>query len=385
MEHIVIIGAGVMGCACGLRLLEAGFQVTLLERALPGAESSAAAAGILGAQSEVSGGGAFQELCLASRGLFREYARELEELTGISVGYEDSGVLEVALDPAEGRMTAGRAEWMTERGLEVEVLDRESARKLEPALSPDILGANFYPDDHQVDPVALSRALAAGVAKLGGIFKTGVRVRGILSQGDRVVGVETDEGPMAAERVVVAGGAWSSGLTGLPPLRTVVKPMSGQIIQVETRPPLFRHVVYGFNGYIVPRADGRVLMGSTLEDRGYDKAVTTEGLARVSQMALDLVPGLKNARLVDTWAGLRPATGDGEPILGEGPYQGLYFATGHFRNGILLTPITAQVICNLALGKAAGPNISNFSPVTVSNSGRSRPASRKWNQRKRKG
>jgi len=351
-----------MGCASAHRLLEAGFKVTLLEKSLPGAESSAAAAGILGAQSEVSGGGPFFELCLASRARYRDYARELEELTSVSIGYEDSGVLEVALDHGEGRIAVGRAEWMMERGLRVELLDREQARALEPALTERMVGANYYPDDHQVDPVQLSRALASAVARLGGTFRSGVTVTGLARSGERVIGVETTEDVIHADRVVIAGGAWSTGLAGLPAVRSRIKPMAGQIVQVEHRPPLLRHIIYGYSGYIVPRADGRVVMGSTLEDRGFDKAVTTEGLHRITGMAMEMVPGLAAARMTDCWAGLRPASEDNAPLLGAGPYEGLYFAAGHYRNGILLTPITGEVIRDLIVGREPAVDVTPFAP-----------------------
>ncbi|MBF0141879.1 MAG: glycine oxidase ThiO [Magnetococcales bacterium] len=351
-----------MGCAVAHRLLEAGWRVTLLERSLPGAESSAAAAGILGAQSEVSEDGPFLELCLASRERYRQFARELEEATDISVGYEASGVLEVALNPAEGRLAAGRAEWMLARGLRVELLDREEARRLEPALTTAMVGANFYPEDHQVDPVALSRAQASLVARLGGKFLSGSHVQGVAVVADRVEGVRLGGATLGADVVVVAGGAWSTLLDGLPPLRTWVKPMSGQILQWITRPPLFRHVVYGYKGYVVPRADGRVLLGSTLEDRGFDKAVTAAGLNRIVGMGLELVPALGEARWDQAWAGLRPSTGDGRPILGRGPLAGLFFATGHFRNGILLAPITGEIIRDLVTGRDPGLDLTPFAP-----------------------
>ncbi|HEY5720605.1 MAG TPA: FAD-dependent oxidoreductase, partial [Gammaproteobacteria bacterium] len=259
-------------------------------------------------------------------------------------------------------IAAGRAEWMLERGLRVEVLDREQARELEPALTERMVGANFYPDDHQVDPVQLARALAAAVARLGGTFRSGVTVTGLARDGGRVVGVETTDGVLHADHVVIAGGAWSTGLAGLPPVRTRIRPMAGQIVQVEHRPPLLRRIVYGYSGYIVPRADGRVVMGSTLEDRGFDKAVTTAGLHRITGMALELVPGLANARMTDCWAGLRPASLDHAPLLGAGPYDGLYFAAGHYRNGILLTPITGEVIRDLVLGRAPAVDIAPFAP-----------------------
>ena len=138
--------------------------------------------------------------------------------------------------------------------------------------------------------------------------------------------------------------------------------MAGQIVQLETRPPLFRRVVYGYSGYLVPRADGRIVMGSTLEDRGFDKAVTAEGLHRITGMAMEMVPGLAGARMIDCWAGLRPAAEDNAPLLGAGPYEGLYFAAGHYRNGILLTPITGEVICDLVLGREPAVDVSSFAP-----------------------
>ena len=240
---------------------------------------------------------------------------------------------------------------MLDRGLRVEVLDREQARQLEPGLTERMVGANFYPDDHQVDPVQLARALAAAVARLGGRFRAGLSVTGIELDGGRVRGVRTDDGVVGADAVVIAGGAWSTGIAGLPPLRTRVKPMAGQILQFETRPPLFRHVVYGYSGYLVPRADGRVIMGSTLEDRGFDKAVTAQGLQRITAMALEMVPALANSRLIDN-----------APLLGAGPAEGLYFATGHYRNGILLTPITGEVIRDLVLGRTPAVDIAEFRP-----------------------
>ncbi|MBF0183042.1 MAG: glycine oxidase ThiO [Magnetococcales bacterium] len=359
---VLIVGAGVMGCACAYRLLQAGLQVTVLERALPGVESSAAAAGILGAQSEVSAAGPFFELCLASRDRFPDLLRELEELTDIAIGTERSGVLEVALDANEGHLAAGRVEWMLERGLRVEVLDRQEALRLEPALHPALVGANYYPDDHQVDPERLVRALAAAVVRRGGRILSGVQALGVAIDNGRVIGIHSDQGTLTAGALLIAGGAWSSRLAGMPPLRTTLKPVAGQIVQLECRPAFFRHIVYGFKGYIVPRTDGRVLLGSTLEDRGFDKAVTCEGIHRITGMAMAMVPGLQQARLDRTWAGLRPASGDNLPLLGEASLPGLFLATGHYRNGILLTPISAEIITDRILGRQSVLDITPFLP-----------------------
>ncbi|MBF0285328.1 MAG: FAD-dependent oxidoreductase, partial [Magnetococcales bacterium] len=180
--------------------------------------------------------------------------------------------------------------------------------------------------------------------------------------GGRATGVESDDGLLEADAVVVAGGAWSAGLAGLPPLRTRIKPMAGQILRWESRPPRLRRVVYGCQGYVVPRPDGRVLMGSTLEDRGFDKAVTLAGVQRIANMGMALVPGLGEGRFDGAWAGLRPATGDGLPLLGGCAVAGLYFAAGHYRNGILLTPITARVIRDLVMGDPPPVDVTPFHP-----------------------
>ncbi|MBF0109421.1 MAG: glycine oxidase ThiO [Magnetococcales bacterium] len=363
MEHIVVVGAGVMGTAVAHRLLQRGFAVTLLEKSLPGAESSAAAAGILGAQSEVATAGPFLELCLASREMFREYVRELEDVSGFGVDFEDSGVLEIALTPAEGRLAAGRAQWMLDRGLEVEILDRDAVLRLEPGLTDRLVGANFYPRDCQLDPRRLASALTAVVRRLGGRFRTGLQVRGIEIFQGRAVGVRAAGETIAADAVVIAGGAWSMELANLPELRTPIRPMSGQIVQVELRPAILRHVLYGYQGYIVPRRDGRVLMGSTLEDRGFDKAVTLDGIHRITGMAKAMAPILGEGRLTDTWAGLRPATGDGKPLLGESRHVGgLFFAAGHYRNGILLAPITGVAIADLIQRKSPPVLLDPFLP-----------------------
>ncbi|MBF0158418.1 MAG: glycine oxidase ThiO [Magnetococcales bacterium] len=367
MEHAVIVGAGVMGCACALRLLQRGWRVTLLERAVPGAESSASAAGILGAQSEVASAGPFLELCLASRSRFRHYAQELAELSHVSIDYETSGVLEVAMDAGEGRLVAARAAWMLDRGLRVEVLDRDQACRLEPGLNPQIIGANYYPDDHQVDPDRLSRALAVAVSRLGGMFRGGT-VTGLARGQGCVTGVHVDHELIAADAVIIAAGAWSSRLAGVPPLRTEVKPLAGQIVQLEQRPAQMRHVIYSCQGYVVPRTDGRVLLGSTLEERGYDKAVTLDGVRRITTMAADLVPGLRQARWITAWSGLRPATGDGLPLLGPTSLPGLFMATGHFRNGILLTPATGDIMAALVQQQPLPedlPSLKAFSPLPV--------------------
>lgn len=350
LADVVIVGGGVMGCSVALRLRQAGARVTVLERSIPGAEASSAAGGILAPQMESHGPGPFLELCLRSRAMYPALAAELRELTGVDIQYVPSGLLRAGFDEADAHALEATATWQQGLGLRVELLDGAQARALEPELSERVVAAAHFPDDHQVDNRQLVRALSMAAARAGATFRTGY-VRGVLREGERAVGVDLDGEPLRAGAVVVAAGSWSGLVQGASLDPRLVRPARGQMVQLMTRLPLLRHVVFGPQGYLVPRTDGRVLCGSTMEFVGFEKQVTAEGLARILGMALALVPALGRAPVDSTWAGLRPWTADGLPILGRGPLEGLFVATGHFRNGILLTPVTARIVTQLVLGE----------------------------------
>jgi glycine oxidase len=350
---VAVIGGGIMGCAVALRLCQRGLGVTVIERGIPGAEASSAAAGILGPQMEAEGPGPLLELGLKSRALYPALAAELRDLTGIDVGYDRSGVLAVAFDEAGEAALSARRAWQLARGLRVDSLSGEAARAREPALGPAVRAALAFNDDAQVVARELARAFSQAAAGAGARFLTGRYVRRVLINNGAVTGLELDGDVLPAATVVVAAGSWS-GLVegaGVPP--AIVRPARGQLVSIETRPPLFRHVVSAPGGYLVPRRDGTVLAGSTVEMAGFRKEVTVGGLAAILTLARMVIPALADAPVTGSWSNFRPFTEDHLPVMGATAVRGLVLATGHFRNGILLAPITAQAIAELiATGKA---------------------------------
>jgi glycine oxidase len=357
---VVVIGAGLQGSAVALRLAAAGAKVAVLERAVPGAEASSAAGGILSPGVEAVEPGPFYALCTASLRRYRDFAADVERRSGMWIGYVARGTLEAALDDDHAQVLAARAEKLERHGIAVEVLDDEAARRLEPGLSPDCRGALLFPDEAAVDPRLLARALPVAAERAGARFVRG-QVRRIAVEGGRAVGVDHEGGRIAAGDVVLAAGAWSNQVEGsqLPP--GAVRPVRGQIAVLDTRPPLLSRVVFSGRGYVVPRVDGRVLCGSTMEEAGFERAVTAEGLLHVLGLAVEIAPALRRAPLLETWCNFRPASPDGEPVLGPAALPGLHYATGHTRNGVLLAPITADAVSAAILGQPAPVDLAPFS------------------------
>ncbi|KFE69554.1 glycine oxidase ThiO [Hyalangium minutum] len=359
LPDVIIVGGGVMGCGIALRLRQAGMKVTVLERSIPGAEASSAAAGILAPQMESDGPGPFLELCLRSRALYGALAAELRELTGVDIAYLPCGVLKAGFNEAEIHHLEATVAWQKALGLRADLLDGKQAREFEPKLSPHALAAAHFPDDHQVDNRLLVRALSMAAARVGATFRSGY-VRGVIEQNGRAAGVDLDGDLLSAGAVIVAAGSWSGLVHGTALDPHVVRPARGQMIELQTRLPVTTHILTSEKGYLVPRTDGRLIAGSTMEFAGFDKQVTAEGLARILAMAQELCPALATASVTSTWAGFRPYTEDKLPILGPGPLPGLFLATGHFRNGILLAPITAKLLTQCLLGERPSLDLSHF-------------------------
>lgn len=359
---VAVIGGGIMGCAIALRLAQRGVRVTVIERGIPGAEASSAAAGMLAPQMEADGPGPMLEMGLRSRALYPSLALELAEATGIDIGYLKSGVLAVALTEEEERGLVARRIWQTGRGMRLENLSGAGAREREPALGDAVRSALFFSDDAQVNPRALARAFSQAAAAAGARFLQGRYVRRVCIDGGVATGVELDGDTLAAGTVIVAAGSWSGLVEGAGVPASVVRPARGQLVAIETRPPLFRHVlsVHG-RGYLVPRRDGTVVAGSTVEMVGFRKEVTVGGLAAILALAQTLVPGLSEAPVMQSWSNFRPYTEDHLPVLGATAVRGLVLATGHYRNGILLAPITAQAIADLVSKGTAPFDLTPFS------------------------
>jgi glycine oxidase len=359
---VAIVGGGIMGCSVALRLAARGLAVTVIERGIPGAEASSAAAGILGPQMEADGPGPLLDLGLRSRALYPALAAELRDATGIDIGYVNSGVLAVALDEAGEAELGARRTWQSARGLRVEALSADLVHQTEPNLAPEVRAALRFPDDAQVNARDVARAFSQAAALAGARFLQGRYVRRVVVQGGAAVGVELDGEVLPCGAVVVAAGSWSGLVEGAGVPATLVRPARGQMVSIETRPPLFRHVVsvHG-RGYLVPHRDGTVLAGSTLEMAGFRKEVTVGGLAQILTLARTLVPGLGDAPVTGSWSNFRPYTEDHLPVLGQTPVAGLVLATGHFRNGILLAPITAEIIAELVATGASSIDLAPFS------------------------
>ncbi len=367
---VVVVGAGLQGCGVALRLAQAGKDVVVLERSIPGAEASSAAGGILSPGVEAEPG-PFHDLCTQSLGRWKAFAAEVERLSGSWVAFRGGGTLEVSVDDRFTPVLAARAASLERAGISVEILDGEAARRLEPGLSPETRGAIFFPEEGSVDPRLLGRALHAAAARAGARFVPG-QVRGIATSGGRASGVEHESGRIDADAVVLAAGAWSLQVAGNALPAGAVRPVRGQMAVLDTRPPLLSRVVFSDKGYVVPRPDGRILCGSTMEEAGFEKAVTAGGLLRVLELAVEVAPALAGAPLVDSWSNFRPGTPDGLPILGPGSVPGLFYATGHYRNGVLLAPITADAVADAVLGRATPVDLAPFGPGRLA----PRPAAR---------
>lgn len=360
---VVVIGAGIIGCACALSLADRGLSVAVVERNAPGTEATWAAGGMLSPLAEAEHPGPFLDLGLASFARYDAFIARIEDATDLSVDYATDGKLQVALDEAGRQHLVERQGWLAAAGLETTLLDGDEARRLEPALSPLLNAALMLRKDHRVDNRLLGRVAWIAARQAGVRFVVGRSVERIERSGDRVAGVGLDDGRrIAAETVVLAAGAWSAAIEGLPrPLP--VFPVRGQMIALETQPPLLRHVIGGERCYIVPRATGRIVVGSTMERTGFTRGVTAGAIRGLIDAVVAHLPSLEQAPLVETWSGFRPATPDELPVLGPDPaLGGLVHATGHYRNGILLAPITGELIAQIVTGEATSLDLTPFAP-----------------------
>lgn len=364
VREVIIIGGGIVGCSIAYHLAKAHVKgILVVEKGRIGGEASWAAAGMLAPQCEAPGPGPFLDLCLAGRAFYESLAFELKDLTGIDIEYLPWGILSIIEKGGEEEAEA-RERWQKQRGLRVEKLKPEEVAKLEPSLKKDIAGALFFPDDHHVNNRELIQALVQASRSRGVEFLEESPVQGFVFDLDRVRGVKTPQGVFVGEKMVIAAGCWSGELYALLQRRLPVKPARGQIVYTELQEPPLRHVVWGREVYLVPRLNGGLLIGSTVEFVGFEKQVTLEGVRRLTAMALDLLPGLAQNPLVSVWAGLRPWSQDGLPFIGPVPdVEGVFIATGHFRNGILLGPITGKLVAELLLQKTPSFPLEAFSPA----------------------
>lgn len=334
-----------MGCTIALRLASRGVRTLVLERSVPGAEASSVAAGILAPRIEHRELGPALRLGLESRRLHEDLAHELRETLDIDVGFRRTGAMIVGFAGERDALEACACA-MKKMGAPIELLDGERARQREPNLSLNIEAAIELPDEAQVEPPLLLRALAIGAAHAGAELRSGTTVRQILVERGRARGVLLDTGAMQAEHVIVAAGSWTSMVQGLPREVPQVRPIRGQLLHCEMRPRVARRILFGAGGYIVPRPDGRVVCGATMEDVGFRSEVTLAGVREIISRATRVVPALGEAKLSASAVNFRPMSPDELPLVGSAGPEHLWLATGHHRNGILLAPLTAELIAD---------------------------------------
>jgi glycine oxidase len=347
---VIVVGAGVIGLACAWRAAERGMRVTVIERDRPGAGASNVAAGMLAPVGEASfGEERLLELGLASHRMWPEFAAELAAAGGRDAGFDELGALHVALDRDEAAELRRRFELMQAHGLDAEWLAPSACRELEPGLGPGGNGGVHAPHEAAVDPRALVAALAAAVEGAGGRIVFTEVTEG-LYEGDRLMGVRgADAVSRAAGAVVLAAGSWSAASWLPADARPPIRPVKGQIITLRgpAGRPVCERIVVTERIYAVPRADGRLVVGATVEEQGFDTRVTAGGVHELLREAYRTLPDVAELELVEAHAGLRPATPDNLPLIGLGAVEGLVLATGHFRNGILLAPLTAERVAEV--------------------------------------
>ena len=347
-RQILIIGGGIIGLAIAIELKSQGVAVTILCRDFAEAATHAAA-GMLAPQAEEIPPSPMLSLCLESRALYPDWIRKLESLTGLNAGYWTSGIL------APRYRQSKDSTW----------LDRDALIKHQPDLSHEAIGGYWFPQDAQVDNRALAKVLWVAAQALGVEIQTGVTVDR-FELDTHITQLETNQGIWKADRYILATGAWSQDLLAIP-----VFPRKGQMLSVRVCDPLreipkdrgnlpLQTVLYGEDTYIVPRQDGRIIVGATSENVGFQTGNTAIGVHQLLSAAIRLYPPIQHFTLEETWYGFRPATPDELPILGSSPYENLTLATGHYRNGILLAPVTARAIAQWVLTEKPDPRLEAF-------------------------
>jgi glycine oxidase len=365
---VLILGGGVIGLSIARELHKLGAKdITVVERGTCGREATWAAAGMLSPQAETDEVGPFFDLCERSRDMYPDFADALLEESGINIELDRTGTLYLSFGDDDREELLARYDWQRASGLEVERLSGADVHKLEPHLSNRVEFGLYFPNDWQVE----NRKLAIALRKFADLNRIRVventAAEKLLIENGRLVGALTSSGTIEAGTTVVATGAWTSFIKlGDMPTPVEIEPVRGQMVCVRADERLLRHVICTHRGYLVPRRDGRILSGSTSERVGFEATTTASGLRGLTDLATEILPAAK-LRVSDSWAGLRPCSPDGLPVIGRiNGLEGLIVATGHYRNGILLTPITAKVVAENIVNGVSDDVFSTFGPQRFS-------------------
>ncbi len=364
-RRIIIVGGGVIGLTIAEHCLRRDLQPVVLDKGPFAREASWAGAGYLDLRGASRVGGAFFELCRKSYGLFPEWTARLKKESGVDPELLNSGSLDLAFSDEEENFIRQMEGNLKTFGYSGQWLTPREAAQKEPGLSPQLKSAFYFKETSQVRPPRLTRALLQVLQKGKAELREVETVEDFLLKGRQVIGVKTSRGMVEGDGVVIASGAWSGPLAEKLGLRLEAKPFRGQVVMFRSQPGTLRHIL--FTGlqkaftYLVPRLDGHVYVGSTLEDAGYEKSTTPEGMEKLKNGAAKVLPGLSQQLIEDTWAGLRPGSVDGWPYLGRVPgMEGLWLATGHFTHGILLSAVTGELISQAVMGERPSLDLSPF-------------------------
>lgn len=360
--EVIIAGGGLIGGAIALELALAGVRAAILEKGDPGREASWASAGILSPAPENPASIPLVPLGKASMGLYPDFVARVAEISGHDVGFRAKGTLEALFSRDAPRELSTHIALHHGWGLKAEAINAEDARELEPALSPELEAAVLRPDEASVDNRLLTSAVLEAARKSGVEIFAHREVQGIWREQQRCIGLLLKNERVSAEWTIIAAGSFSANIAGVNTYAPV-RPAKGQMISLRAEQTKIERVLWSDKIYLVPRNDGRILAGATVEYAGFDKNVTAGGLEKIVSSALELAPDLAHARVEETWAGLRPDSPDHLPILGPTDINGLLIATGHFRSGVLLTPITAQLLREWVTQQRVSVDWERFSPL----------------------
>src|SRR3989338_1872753 len=365
MKKIIVIGAGIIGLSISYYLKKHNFDITVIERNKAGMEASYAAAGMLAAQSEFDFYEDFMDFCIKSRDIYESYCSEIEKTSGIDVEFQKCGMLRPALNEEQAKHLKNNCKWQKKKGFEIEFLSGEEIRKIEPSLSENIICGLHSKNDGQVNNRKLMKALIIANKKIGNKIIENTEIKDYLIKNNRIIGVKTSNNEaFNADIVVNTAGSWSSLISKDLIPNFNIKPILGQMVSLQSDKALLNKVIFasilGKGGYIVPRRNNEIILGSTMEDAGFEKKITDEGISSILKRCYEIVPELKKLKLKEKWSGFRPFASDNMPIIGKTNIENLILATAHGRNGILLAPITAKAVEELVVNDRIMQEIKDF-------------------------
>lgn len=360
--EVAIAGGGLIGGSIALELARAGLNVGVFDRQEPGKEASWAGAGILSPAPESAAMVPLVTLGKSSMALYPDFVRTVEEISGQRVGYRAKGTLQAIFTGAAREELSTVIALHHGLGLKAEPLSAADARALEPSLSEDVEAAVLRPEEASIDNRALTQAVLEAARRSGVQIFSARGVKAVWRKDDRCAGLQVKDEKIEAQWTVIAAGCHSASIEGVAAYARV-RPAKGQMVALRAGDLKIERVLWSEKIYLVPRNDGRILAGATVEYAGFDKALTAGGIEQILSAAIELAPGLSEARVEETWAGLRPDSPDHLPILGPTDLDGLLIATGHFRSGILLTPITARLVREWVTQQRACVDWDRFSPM----------------------